>query len=410
MLFTSEASNLVSGDTNRAPDAFVEDLSTGDIRRVSVSSRGVQGNDDSGGYSMSADGSRVVFISWATNLVRGDTNHCMAVAADPPGCADVFVHDLRTGSTFRVSISTSGRQADQRSERAVISADGRYVAFESWASTLVPHDTNECSEGGGVDEPPGCPDIFVRDLVAHTTERVSVASDGSQLANGGSNPSISADGTRVAFEVTPRFSNGPTALWVRDRRAGTTIRVPDPEGRKAMDGQRDGTLSVDGNNVVYRFDAGSPRGCDPLFAPPGEQICTSYENELYRYDLRSEKTTLITPRSPAGGRPNAELRGFSLSYDARFIMFSSDATNLVRGDHNRKEDVFLYDTARSSVTLVSVSSGGAQGNGESGGGELTPNGRLVLFESIATNLVPHDTNRVSDIFIRNVASGTTTRC
>ena len=140
--FTSDSANLVPGDTNSNPDVFVRDRAAGTTRRVSVSSNETQGNSLSSGQGISAGGGYVAFTSLASNLVRGDTN----------GSLDVFVRDLRAGTTRQVSVSSNGAQGDGISAGWAISADGRQVAFYSEASNLVPADTN------------GFPDVFVRVL------------------------------------------------------------------------------------------------------------------------------------------------------------------------------------------------------------------------------------------------------
>ncbi|HEY9821824.1 MAG TPA: DUF4347 domain-containing protein [Candidatus Sericytochromatia bacterium] len=158
VVFRSEASNLVSGDTNNTSDIFVYDRQTDTTRRVSVNSSGTQGNGFSQSPSISADGRYVAFNSDASNLVSSDTNNT----------SDIFVHDLQTDTTRRVSINSNGTQGNSASYRPSISADGRYVAFNSDASNLVSGDTNNTS------------DIFVHDLQTDTTRRVSVATDGIQ--------------------------------------------------------------------------------------------------------------------------------------------------------------------------------------------------------------------------------------
>jgi Tol biopolymer transport system component len=175
--FESYASNLVAGDTNDRRDVFVGDRVTGTTERVSVSSSGTQANSRSMSPAISADGRYVAFNSDARNLVAGDTNRAQ----------DVFVHNRSTGTTRRVSKSSSGTQANQRSSTGGISADGRYVAFESWASNLVAGDTNDRS------------DVFVRDRATGTTQRVSVSSAGTQANQGSWDPAVSADGRYVAF-------------------------------------------------------------------------------------------------------------------------------------------------------------------------------------------------------------------
>ena len=175
--FASDASNLVTGDTNASSDVFVHDMTTGATTRVSVDSSGTQGNNVSGFSSISADGRYVAFGSSATNLVAGDTN------ASP----DIFVHDMTTGATTRVSVDSSGVEGNSTSADASISPDGRYVAFHSQADNLVTGDTNSRW------------DVFVHDRTTGITTRVSVDSSGAQGNGGSVNPSISSYGRYVAF-------------------------------------------------------------------------------------------------------------------------------------------------------------------------------------------------------------------
>ena len=156
--FDSPASNLVSEDTNNTIDVFVHDRKTGQTTRVSVASDGTQGNEFSDAPSISASGRYVAFFSLASNLVSGDTN----------GTGDVFVHDRKTGQTTLVSVASDGTQANGGSVHASISANGRYVAFQSEASNLVSGDTNNTI------------DVFVHDRVTGQTTLVSVHSNGTQ--------------------------------------------------------------------------------------------------------------------------------------------------------------------------------------------------------------------------------------
>ncbi|MEV6487229.1 hypothetical protein AB0M20_01125, partial [Actinoplanes sp. NPDC051633] len=164
VVFSSGATNLVSGDTNGVEDVFLRDRTGGITERISVSSGGAQGDDESWGSSINPDGRYVVFTSGASNLVARDTNMSR----------DVFLRDRMAGTTTRISVSSGGAQGNGFSSWGTISADGRHVAFVSGASDLVPGDTN------------GAEDIFVRDLDTGVTERVSVASSGAQ-ADGYSN-------------------------------------------------------------------------------------------------------------------------------------------------------------------------------------------------------------------------------
>jgi Tol biopolymer transport system component len=175
--FNSDAA-LVPGDDNHASDVYVRDLVSGATARVSVASGGGQGRGGSYSPSLSADGRLVAFWSSATNLVPGDTN----------GVDDIFVHDRTTGATSRVSVAGDGTQANRLSADADVSPDGRWVAFWSSATNLVPGDTNRRA------------DVFLHDRTTGATSRVSVASDGTQSDGHSYSPSVSAGGGVVAFD------------------------------------------------------------------------------------------------------------------------------------------------------------------------------------------------------------------
>ena len=203
VVFFSFASNLVSGDTNGAPDIFVRNLSAGTTERVSVDSSGVEGNGGSGGPldlpDISADGRFVAFSSTATNLVPGDTN----------GVPDIFVHDRVTGVTERVSVSSTGVQSDGTSFfKPVITPDGRFVAFTDRGTNLVPGDTNFVD------------DVFVRDRLNGLTERISLNSTGGEAPDGGFRPAISDNGLVVAFTsldpLVPGDTNNVDDAYVHD--------------------------------------------------------------------------------------------------------------------------------------------------------------------------------------------------
>ena len=323
--FDSYASNLVRGVTNDRGNVFVRDRLTGKTELVSVSSDGTQGNADSSLSGISPQGRFVAFESTATNLVPGDTH----------GRLEVYLRDRLTRKTERVSVSSDGRPANQTSGGGAISLYGRFVAFYSSASNLVPGDTN------------GRDDVFVRDRLRGTTERVSVSSDGKQGNSDSAGPRISADGrfvffTSYASNLAPPASNvlGPTDVFVHDRLTGTTERV---------------SVSSDGTQ----------------------------------------------------GNGDSGLGG--ISPDGRFVAFYSSASNLVPGDTNGRRDVFVRDRLRGTTERVSVSSDGTQGNGDSAGSLISADGRFVVFDSYASNLVAGDTSHKSELFVRDRQKGTTRR-
>jgi Tol biopolymer transport system component len=215
--FHSSARNLVRGDTNRRDDVLVYDRRDGQLTRVSVASDGTEGNGHSWGPTISDDGRFAAFASRASNLVANDTNDR----------DDVFVHDRQTGVTARISVATSGEQGNGRSAMPAISADGRYVAFVSFADHLVPFDTN------------GQADVFVHDRHTAETTRGSVATDGTEVNGESGYPAISADGRYVAFvssadNLVPGVLDSPPELFIHDRQTGITtsqrtLQVPAPD-------------------------------------------------------------------------------------------------------------------------------------------------------------------------------------
>ncbi|MFN5855906.1 MAG: DUF4347 domain-containing protein, partial [Pseudanabaenaceae cyanobacterium] len=240
--FSSNATNLVTGDTNAVPDIFVHDRQTNTTQLVSVATNGTQANNASSTPSISSDGRYVVFASDTTNLVAGDTN----------GLLDIFVYDRQTNTTQRVSVDSSGNQANNYSYTSSISSDGRYVAFESYADNLVAGDTNNTG------------DIFVYDRQTNTTQRVSVDSSGTQAGSSSYNPSISSDGRYVAFasdatNLVEGDTNGLTDIFVYDRQTNTTQRVSvDSSGNQAIanfGGSYTPSISSDGRYVAFASDA-----------------------------------------------------------------------------------------------------------------------------------------------------------
>jgi hypothetical protein len=245
VVFGSVATNLVAGDTNGLGDAFVHDRQNSTTERVSVDSAGVQGNDNSGGPSITPDGRYVAFLSAATNLVPADTNLS----------ADVFLHDRQLGTTERVSVDSNGAEGNGNSYLPALSADGRYVAFSSFAHNLVPGDTNTFL------------DVFTRDRQLGTTERDSVDSAGAQGDNHSGNyiVSISADGLLVFFNssatnLVAGDTNGFFDVFARDRNATGLSSLCDPGVS--------GVIACPCQNPP----AGSGRGCDNSSSTGGASL------------------------------------------------------------------------------------------------------------------------------------------
>jgi Tol biopolymer transport system component len=353
--------------------------------RVSVDSSGAQadfGADlPSPGAVLSADGRYVAFYSGATNLVTGDTN----------GTWDVFVRDRLSGTTERVSVDSSGAQANGFSGLygIAISPDGRYVVFESRASNLVTGDTN------------GVRDIFLRDRLSGTTERVSVDSSGAQGNADSLHPSISPDGRYVSFDgdatnLVPGDTNAQPDVFVRDRVSGTTECVSvSTSGAQGNGVSGASSISADGRYVAFESGATNLGPLD-----------TNGDDDVFIRDRQIGLTTRVS-RSSTGGQGNGHSSLPCISADGHYVAFTSQATNLVAGDTNASDDVFVNDRHTGVTERVSVGAGGVQGNGHSTEPSLSADGRYVAFKTVATNLIPSGTSIFYPrILVRDLLNGT----
>ena len=382
--FVSQATNLVGGDGNGSADVFVHDLLTGTTERVSIDSGGVEGDADSDDNSISDDGRFVAFASSATNLVTGDTN----------GFRDIFVRDRVGNTTERVSLDSGGAEADADCAlggglMTSISGDGRFVAFHSEATNLVVGDTNAAQ------------DVFVRDRLLGTTERVSVDSIGTQSDFGSEDPKISADGRYVAFQsdatnLVAGDTNGASDIFVHDRQTGTTERVSVATG-----GAEGGApslqprLSGNGRYVAFSSDAVNLVGGD-----------TNGATDVFVRD-RQAATTIRVSVDSSGAQATGTSPLGAISFDGRFVTFASDAPDLVAGDTNGIQDVFLRDLLDGTTSRVSVDTQGNEADGPSSWPAVSGDGSIVLFESDATNLVAGDTNGALDCFVHATGAGGT---
>jgi Tol biopolymer transport system component len=377
--FASLASNLVPGDTNGTYDVFVHDLRTGTTARVSVDSAGVEGDSQSVEPSISADGRLVAFRSLATNLVPDDTN----------GTTDVFLHDRKTGTTTRVSVDSAGAEGNGQSFEASISDSGRFVAFSSEASNLVPDDTN------------GMTDVFLHDRKTGTTTRVSVDSAGIEGDGPSFDPSISADGRFVAFtSMASNLVPGDTPLsdvYVHDAKTGTTTRVSTD------------SAGLPGNSSSF-MPSISDTGRFVAFASMASDLVPDDTNgaiDVFVHDLKTGATARASVDS-AGIQGNGVSWEPSISGNGRAVAFHSEASNLVPGDTNASVatgDVFVHDLRTGDTIRVSVDSAGNEGNGVSFAPSISDNGRVVAFNSGASNLVPGDTNETADVFVHATGGG-----
>jgi TolB protein len=362
--FSSDASDLVAGDGNGVRDVFVRDRATATTVRVSVDRDGGDADGPSGQPAISGNGRFVAFTSAAGDLVAGDGN----------GVADVFLHDLGSGTTVRVSVDRAGGDAAGPSGDPAVDDAGRVVAFASSAADLVRRDGN------------GQADVFVRDLAAGRTERVSVDVGGGDAGGASSSPSLSDDGRRVAFDsfaadLVPGDGGHALAVFVRDRAADRTVKASvTPGGGQAA--WSTGVISGDGRWVAFAaIEPVAPGGRGP--------------GRLYLRDLATS-TTVPVDQDLSGGPPerSSSSRSPALSDDGRFVAFATDAADLVAEDHDGADDVVVRDVARSETAEASTGSGPAADPAVSG------DGSTVAFTSAAGDVVPDDGNGVADVFVR----------
>jgi Tol biopolymer transport system component len=368
--FQSSATNLVSGDTNGFDDVFLRDVYLGETTRASELP-GVQANGANLNPAIADLGRYVAFESDASNLIVGDTN----------GARDVLLFGRQAGTMLRASVSTAGAQSNGASFLPSLSADGRYVAFESDATNLVANDTNAKR------------DIFVRDTFSSTTVRASVSSLGVQANGTSSACSISADGRWVTFQSTaanlvPGDTNAIADVFVHDLQMGTTVRASVAiSGAQANGPSFAPTLSGDGRLVTFASEAANLVSGD-----------TNAARDIFLHDLQSGVTTRISLSSTWLEANGASFHPM-ISPDGGSVAFHSLASNLVTGDTNNARDVFVRNLQAASTTRLSISTAGVEGNDTSWLPSTSANGVFVTFASLATNLVPGDTNRVWDIFL-----------
>ncbi len=396
--FDSDATNMVPQDTNGYHDVFVHDRLTGTTERASLSSIGSQTNGGSYDPVISADGRYVAFESVASNLGATSSN----------GYLHIYVHDRQTHITERVSVNSAGTQANAGGYGPVISADGRYVAFDSEASNLVAGDTNSCDFPIG----PTCYDVFLRDRQTGTTERVSVSGVESQANDNSGDPAISADGRYVAFSsgatnLVSGDTNAASDVFVRDRQAGDTVRVSvDSDGDQNSSDSYAPHIDADGLRVAFSAEDSNLIAGD-----------TNGYTDAFVHDRFSGITEAVSV-SNDGNLGDGYSYAYGISGDGRYVTIESAAQNLVPVEvgFDNYFDVFVRDRLTNITARVSVNGAGDQGNDHSYQPAIDSSGRYVGFKSwSASNLVPGDTNGSCegpswgcvDVFVRDLGDGDT---
>lgn len=382
--FRSAASNLVDGDSGAYADIFLADLQTGSVVRVSTGLSGFEANGDSDAPALSSDGRYIAFRSEASNLVAGDTN----------GLADIFVVDMQAHTTVRANTNNGGAQTQSLpnyhpgdSDAPAISADGRYVAFQSYAANLVDDDAN------------GFADIFVKDLTSGKTTRVSTATGGAEANNASAAPDISADGRYVVFQTLAGISDITAGVQVyrKDRVSDVTLPVSvSSSGAIANDDAYSASISADGRYVAFASDA------ENLVAGDGNGT-----TDVFVKDLTSGALMLASSDNN-GLQASNWSQAPALSGDARFVTFVSYASDLAHSDTDGVYDVLIKDLVTGEVELAGIGGEGvALPNGHLYAPAISYYGHFVAFAGLATNLIATDGNDSYDVFRTTNSLGNT---
>lgn len=440
VVFSSDSNDLHPLDHNSLWDVFVRDLATDDVQLVSVNAAGTAaGNGQSSARHMSADGNVVVFQSAASNIDP--------LGIDKSSGDDLYARNLAAGTTELVSINASGTSGSNTSFTSVnTSNDGRFVVFATSAKNLHATDQNNNSDvfvrdldsntslwtsngfsfadnatisagGNVVMFTVGFVSLYAYDIASQTTSLVTVNSAGT----GGVNHEtwlmdISADGNLVLFasratNVHPLDTDQSLDLYLRNRAANTTKLLTinaqgnDNVGLEAGIGYQTGSaaMAIDGS-VVY-------------FSTPSEDVVAGDWNfglDVFAYEVSDAEVQLVSRAAPgldsltASG--SSAVSGSAVSGDGRYVVFASQAVNLVSGilmPHD-VQNVYRYDRVTGVVALVSVNvAGTGGGDRDSFEPSISADGNVIAFTSQATNLHANDTNFQNDVFARNMATGTT---
>lgn len=391
LAFTSASTDLVAGDTNNKVDVFARDLTanTNQTVLVSQSSTGTLSDGDSGNITLSADGKRIAFTSLGTNLVSGDTN----------GLQDIFVRDISTGQpdsgkTFLISRTPTGGVGNNSSGTTstgiepsisvpIITSDGTSVVFVSQASNLNPEDVNSNFDGYIIPVATGAATLISRRNADPNTSSRTGSGDSTLAEN-----SLSETGRYIVFtsnasELTDGDTNGVADVFLRDRQTGTTTLIS--KGATIANGASgNASISADGRYIVFTSEATNLGSVD-----------NNNAIDIFWVDVQTQQLRLVSRAIDGANSANAASLNPVLSANGRYVAFTSSATNLVAGDTNGLQDVFVWDSQDNSI--LNITQGATGGISEQP--VISPDGRYVAFVSAASNLAVGDTNGLRDVFV-----------
>ncbi len=359
-----------------------------DMELISVGRDGVQGDSSSYHLSTPDDGRFAAFISTSKNWT--------APNPDKETWLNVFVRDRVNDKLSKITYGLGGKATDQDSLDPVVTADGRYISYFSYATNLVPDDTNghEWLRQGI--------DVFMYDMQSKGTKRVSLNSAGLEI-DGNSVGMLTPDGRSVLFVSNGRViteqshSEGQSAVYLRDLQTGKVEQISKGVNDLYPNGVVDSARgSFDGRYIVYAGEATN--------LVQGDR---NGVRDLFLNDRTTGDTKLFT-RDPNGKQANGFSNAPQITHDDRYIVFHSLASNLVPGDTNGLLDIFIYDVQNNSISRVNVTENGTQANGLSKDPSICNTGRFVSYTTEATNLVPGDTNGQRDVIIHDLLTGRNT--
>jgi hypothetical protein len=383
--FFSDADDLVPGDDNFQGDVFVRDVQARTLERVSVSSDEAEANGMSMQPSISADGRHVSFVSYATNLVP---------SGDMDGTnTEVYVRDVVAGTTERATFNVDGGPSSGAALGPEISPDGRYVAFFSHATDLVPNDAN------------GRADVFLFDRVTKETRLISVAPDGSQANGLSAYPNFSPDGRYLAFyssatNLVAGDENGYQDIFLADLESGEIELVSvSSEEEQGNYNSFSPVIALSDEARFIAFQSGASN-----FVPADtnglQRALDGYD--IFVRDRELGRTERISVASSGAELPKST--GVSITGDGRFVSFSVLKPGADPSDFNAPSDSYLHDRLTGSTELLSATPKGAPGTGNSENAKVSGDGRYVIFQSTAGDLVPGDGNELMDIVRRDRGS------
>jgi len=385
--FISSADNIVPNDNNGSQDAFLKNLLTGEIKRVSISSHGVEGNCHSSNVDVSENGKFVAFVSCADNLVDNDTNGLTNVYGP-----DVFVHDVDNGVTERVSIASDGTEMMGFANfYPSISNDGRFVSFSAQAENLHPDDHDNVL------------DVFVHDRMTDETKLVSIDSEGN--ANNGSNgrhdylASISGDGNHVVFfgySHLDKENYVGKAIFIHNIQTGKTRLVGGTGGISSLP-----SVSKDGSWVAF------------VSTMKDVMNFTSEKYTFQQLYIKNMNTgEIVTVINPDENNPiySGATREVSLSEDGLYVVFHSYLDDLVANDTNNKPDMFRFNRITGEIIRISELDDGTEvnfngyGTGQTTRHAVSADGSVIVFTSDSNDFVSNDGNGTTDVFVNQIST------